>query len=69
VNALQRDALLSQAAEAMGQRARALLIEYHKACLASATTALITAPLDMVPGLQAQAQVHDGILKALTAGA
>lgn len=69
MNILQRDALLTQAAEAMGQRARTLLIEYHKACLASATTALITAPMDMVPGLQATAQVHNGILKALTAGA
>lgn len=69
MNTLQRDALLRQASEAMGAQARSLLTQYHKASLASITDALVHAPIENVPALQAEARLHMGILSTLTTGA
>jgi hypothetical protein len=69
VNVLQRDQALRQATDSLSQTGRALFAKYHQACIDDVKARLVTAPIELVPGLQAEATVHIGILNALTAGA
>ena len=69
MNTLRRHELLREFRASVSPSVTQLLVKYHAASLEAAKADLITAPLDLVPGLQATAQVHQEILNALTAGA
>lgn len=53
----------------MPRNALLSLTRYHQAALEEAMAHLVTAPLENVPALQATAQVHQGVIQALNAGA